>query len=458
MSVPPRRIPLTPSAPGRRGILAATGLVALLGSAGCSYLNGGSSSDAGGGDAVQLTFRIWSDDTVAAAYESSFAAFTEKNPGITVSIEQVPWDSYFDTLRTDIAAGAVADAFWVNAYNFAAYADNDDLVDITEELPDAGKDWEDSAVELYTRDGSLWGVPQLIDGSKVLFYNKDLVEAAGIDVESLAWDPTASDDSLRQAARALTVDDEGRTAADEGFDPSTTTQYGFNAAYDFDAILGNFVGSNGGLYQKDGAYVFGEDPRTVEAIEYVVDLVDREHVTPAAADTNADGSYSLTQFQAGKLALFESGAYNLSTIAESTDADWGLAPIPAGPKGRISVTNAIIAAGSAASAHPEELRTLLAWLSTAEGLAPLGEAGAIIPAVRSAQQSYVDFWSAKDIDVTAFTEGLADGTLRNDPVPNAQAASADLESAYHEIFAGRSTDIPAALQEAQDHANDQIAG
>lgn len=441
-------------APTRRSLLLGTGATATLLASGCSYLNGGGASD---GDGIQLRLRIWSDDAVAAAYEKSLEGFTKANPGVHVTVEQIPWASYWDSLRTDISAGDVADVFWVNAYNFAAYADNGNLVDVTKALPDAASAWDAAAIDLYTRKETLWGVPQLIDGGKVIYYNQDLLEKAGVDPSNLAWDPSADTDSLRQAATALTLDAQGRHPGDDGFDAATTTQFGFNAAYDFDAILANFVGSNGGLYQTDGKYVFADDPKTVEAIGYVVDLVDTDHVAPAAADTNADGSYSLTQFLAGKIGLFQSGAYNLKNVADGADFTWSLAPIAAGPAGRIPVTNSIIAAGSAQSEHPEETKALLAWLGTAEGSRPLGESGALIPAVTEAQESYFAYWEGQKVDAQIFTQSLSEGVLKNDPIPNAQAASEDLETAYHEIFAGRAGELQPALKAAQDHANEQIA-
>ncbi|WP_072803910.1 ABC transporter substrate-binding protein [Rhodococcoides yunnanense] len=406
-----------------------------------------------------VTFRIWSDDAVASAYEESFAAFEEQNPDIDVQVNQVPWKNYFDKLRADLSGGGGDDIFWVNAPNFSDYADNGSLVNISEALPDAVSGWEPSAVEKYTRDGSLWGVPQLIDGGKVLYYNKKLVADAGIDLTNLTWDPSnVQADTFLPALKKLTVDSSGRTADQPGFDASAVSQYGFNAAYDFDAILGNFIASNGGLYQEDGKYVFADNANAVAAIEYVVGLVNDSHVAPSSADTNDNSDFSRDQFLQGKLAVLESGAYNLASISEGANFDWGLAPIPAGPEGRIPLTNSIIAAGNSASEHPEATQKVLEWIGSGEGSKPLGAHGSLIPAVTDAQQPYFDYWQTKGVDATLFPEGVQDGVLKNDPVPGAQAATADLDSAWKEIFAGRAGDIPDALKKAQEAANDQISG
>ncbi len=41
-----------------------------------------------------------------------------------------------------------------------------------------------------------------------------------------------------------------------------------------------------------------------------MDLINKEHVAPSAADTNDNGDFSRDQFLQGKIALFQSGAYN----------------------------------------------------------------------------------------------------------------------------------------------------
>ena len=435
-----------------RVLAGVAGLAALaVGISGCSSSGGAT----GSGSPTTVTFRIWSDDAVAAAYEKSFDAFTKANPEITVKVDQVPWANYWDKLRTDLSSGSGDDIFWTNAYNFAPYADNAKLVNVSSKLKSEVDAWEPSAVKQYTRKGSLWGVPQLIDGGKVLYYNKELVKKAGVDLTDLAWNPTDSGkDTFLPALKKLTVDSAGRTANEAGFDGSNLAQYGFNASNDFDAIIGNFVGSNGGLYQADGKYTFASNAKAEQAIEYVVNLVDKYHVAPSAADTNGNADFARDQFLQGKLAVFESGSYNLSTIQKSAKFGWGIAPIPAGPAGRIPVTNSIIATGNANSTHADATLKVLRWIGSEKGSLALGASGSLIPAVTAAQGPYFDYWQKQGVDAKPIVDGVADGTLKNDIIPNAAATSADLTTALNEIFAGRSNgSIAAALKAAQTAAN-----
>lgn len=439
-----------------RYVRRAVGLLGALAVATTGLTACGSGDDS---DPGTVTFRIWSDDAVAAAYEESFDKFTEQNPDIRVQVNQVPWVNYWDKLRADLSGGGGDDIFWVNAPNFSSYADNGSLVDISKALPEAQARFEPTAVEQYTRNGALWGVPQLVDGGKVLYYNKKLVADAGVDLTNLTWDPTnVAADTFLPALRKLTVDSAGRTADQPGFDGSQVARYGFNSGYDFDAILGNFIGSNGGLYQQDGKYVFGSNDKAIEAVEYVVGLVNGSRVAPSAADTNDNADFSVNQFLQGKLAVLESGAYNLAKIDDGADFEWGLAPIPAGPAGRIPVTNSIIAAANAKSADNESVQKVLAWIASDEGSEALGASGSLIPAVTGAQQAYFDYWNGKGVDASLFPKAVQEGVLKNDPVPGAQAASADIDSAFKEIFSGRAASIPDALKAAQDTANDQVSG
>ncbi|EUA30762.1 uspC domain protein [Mycobacterium xenopi 3993] len=92
------------------------------------------------------------------------------------------------------------------------------------------------------------GVPQLTDAGIAVYYNADLLAAAGIEpatVSSLRWSPD-SRDTLRPVLAQLTVDADGRTAATPGFDARRVRQWGYNAANDPQGIYLNYIGSAGG--------------------------------------------------------------------------------------------------------------------------------------------------------------------------------------------------------------------
>ncbi|MFC7619294.1 ABC transporter substrate-binding protein [Microlunatus sp. GCM10028923] len=402
--------------------------------------------------ATVVTVNLW-DESVATAYETSFVAFEAENPDIDVQVQVTPWASYFDDLLVDVGGKTASDIFWLNSA-FTTYADNGSLVDVTKALgPDAAKAWEPSVVQQYTRNGALWGVPQLADGGKAVIYNKKLVAAAGLtdaDLRELVWDPDGAEDTLLPVLRKLTLDAAGRSADEPGFDPAKIKQFGYNAAYDGDGILFNYVGSNGGDWRNESGYTFAE-AESAAAIGYVVDLINRHHVAPSAADTNENSDFSKEQFLQGRLALFQTGLFNMAEITETADFEWGVVPIPSGPAGPRSVTNGIIAAGNAASPHPEQTQRVLTWLASGPGSTPIGAGGAAVPAVLDARPAYDDFWKAKDVDVAPFFEGET-FTLPVLTSTKISESNAELEPIIKEVFLGR-LEVDEGLRQAQTAAN-----
>ena len=403
--------------------------------------------------------RVW-DEQVAQSYETSFAAFEQANPGIEVSVNVVPWADYFTKLRVDVAGKTADDVFWVNAGNFTDYAVNSNLVNISDALGSAAQaGWQPSVIGQYTLDGALWGVPQLADPGIGLYYNEKLLAAAGIDpatVGDLQWNPATGEDTLLPVLQKLTLDVNGNTADNAAFDPSQIVQYGYNAANDLNAIYLNYLGSNGAALQNGDEFVF-DTAEGEQAFQYVIDLMNRYHVAPSAADTNLNGDFALDQFLQGKMALFQSGVYNLSNVSDGAGFDWGVAVIPSGPAGAISVTNGVVAAGNADSAHPDETQKLLEWLGSAEGSAAIGADGSASPAVIGAQAGYVASWQEKGVDVNAFIDVLANGTVQAPQGAKWSEASDAFESTFAEMFLGR-IPVEEALRTAQAAANAAAAG
>jgi multiple sugar transport system substrate-binding protein len=399
-----------------------------------------------------VTVKLW-DEAVAASYENSFAQFTKSHPDITVDVVVDPWATYWDNLVTDVAGGTAADIFWLNTF-FTTYADNGNLIDIGAEFGDSAADgWEPAVVAQYTRDGKLWGVPQLADGGKALLYNAGLLTDAGLSpdsLEGLTWSPTGAGDTFLPVAQALTLDSAGLRADEPGFDGNDLAQYGYNAAFDQDAIIFNYVGSNGGTWRTEDGFEFASTA-AAEAIGYAADLVTTHHVAPSAADTNENGDFSKEQFLQGNLALFETGLYNLKEVVDGAQFEWGVAPVPAGPAGARTVTNGIIAAGNAATANRDATLEVLRWLGSPEGSAAIGETGSAVPAVVAARDSYTAFWNEQGIDISPFFAGET-FTLPVLKSTHAQEAEAEYTPIFKSIFLG-DTDLDSGLTEAQDKAN-----
>ena len=420
--------------------------------------DGGGASDAGGatgGDKGTLTFRLW-DENAVAAYEESFQAFTAES-GWNVTIDVVPWADYWTRLPLDVASGDAADVYWMNSANYIQFKDSDALLDINEVIPDGAAQWEKSVVDLYTRDGGLWGVPQIWD-SIALFYNKALVEEAGVDPSALAFDPTAETDSLRDAGKALTLDGAGRHPGEDGFDIDAREQFGFNSQADRQAIIGPMLAANGATWQEDDQYTFAS-PEGIEAFQYMADLINVENVAPSAADTNENGDFTRDLFTQGKLGLFQSGPYNLLAISEGVadSFEWALAAPVAGPAGAKSLVHGVVAVGNAQADEEQQagITELLTWLGSKDGQLPLAEKGVSFPGHVEAQDAFIAFWDEKGVDVSVFVDAAKDAA-EADTGARANAGLTAAIPVFQEVFIGRLT-AEEGIPQAQEEGNAAMA-
>ncbi|MFE2956388.1 extracellular solute-binding protein [Nocardia tengchongensis] len=393
----------------------------------------GRDGESGGRTVVRL--RIW-DQSFVTAYRASLDEFQRANPDVEVRITLVPWASYAQKLRLDVAGGIADDLFWTNLYE--DYADSGHLMDIGAALgPDATRSWDPQAVTQFTRDGKLWAVPQFVDGGTAVYVNQDLLARAGVEPGELAglrWSPDPGQDTFRPVLRRL----------------ATVSAWPYNAANDFQSISLPYLGSAGGQLQRDGRFAFDSQPGR-DAYGYTVGLV-ADRLSPSAADTNTSGDFTKNAFLQGRMALFQSGTFNLATVAQNAGFRWGLAMIPAGPAGRVSANNAIGVAGNAATAHPEAARRVLAWLGSAAGNRYLGLDGATIPAVVSEQQVYRDYWARHGVDVSPFFDVLRGAKISAGGGAGFPAALQAITPILDEMYLGR-IPVPEALARAQREAD-----
>ena len=83
-------------------------------------------------------------------------------------------------VRAGMAGGSADDIFWISNAYLAGYADNGRLLDIGQLLgPRAATQWEPSVVDQFTRNDTLWAVPQLTDAGIAVYAGLSLLSLTG---------------------------------------------------------------------------------------------------------------------------------------------------------------------------------------------------------------------------------------------------------------------------------------
>ena len=215
----------------------------------------------------------------------------KENPDIKVNTELASYDEYFTKLQTRIAGGNAPDVFELNYENFVQYASKGTLADLSKFI-DKDDEFDPSqlnqeAFKAYQYNGKQYGMVESF--SNVLtFYNKDLFDKAGVDYPTADW---KWEDELA-AAEKLTDSSKNVWGT---YAPVTMNEYFKIAA------------QNGGqIFDKDGNATINT-PENLEALQYMVDKVTKQKVSPSPADMSGQSPEDL--FKNGQLAILHTGIW-----------------------------------------------------------------------------------------------------------------------------------------------------
>ena len=164
----------------RAGVLIGA-LATALASSACSPGSLGSSSDASGG-AVTLSYLVDNGPTAAPNAEALAAAFTAKNPDVTIKVETRPEGGEGDNIvKTRLATGEMTDIFSYNSGSlFQALSPEQNLVPLTDQP------WVKDTTELFQatvkKGDNIYGAP---DGTSLgggILYNTKVYQELGLKV------------------------------------------------------------------------------------------------------------------------------------------------------------------------------------------------------------------------------------------------------------------------------------
>jgi multiple sugar transport system substrate-binding protein len=404
-----------------RGYLAA-GLAAALALTGAACSSGGSGT---GSHMVHLTYALW-DPVQEVGYKKSIAEFEKIHPDITVTVEQIPYTSYEAKLTSEFSAGSGPDVFWVNTPFLAQFEQAGVMMNLAPLIRKSHIDmsiYRPALVALHSHDGAIYGLPKDWD-TEGIFYNKTYFAAHHIRIPaSLTWNPV-NGGSFLTLAREATIDKNGNNALSPKFDPNAIATYGVAIVNQPDIGYGPFLASDGvPVFQQaklaagvacscyPGRVTF-DSPAGISALQFLMNLSLKDHVAPPSSEYGSNGAASTNQdvslFTAGKVAMDVEGDWFTDTIASAAKFKFGVLPIPAGPDGRWSFTNGLIDAINAHTPNQSAAWQLERWLGSKISESLMGSGGYIWPGIASIDNTFLNYWKAKGIDVSPFLDEAED--------------------------------------------------
>lgn len=287
------------------------------------------------GDITYFTFSAAPDHL--KDLDTMIAAFNKQYPNVRIKVETAPYDNYFTTLQTRIAGGQAPDVFELNFENFVSYASKGTLMDLSSMIS-ADKSFDPDvfyprAYEAFQLDGKQYGLSESFS-DVVLFYNKDLFDKAGVAYPTDSW---TWNDAV-QAAQKLTDTSAGQWGL---FKPVQFFEF-YKTAYQFGCDF----------FNSDKSATNINDPKCVEALQFMVDLTSKQHVMPTDAELGGVKDDAL--FKQGKLAMWVNGIWQFSAMADAP-FKWDVAVEPGQVrKGTHFFSNAVVVSkdtGNAAAAY-----------------------------------------------------------------------------------------------------------
>lgn len=270
--------------------------------------------------------------------------------------------AYLDRIITAQAGGIGPDVAHMWTYHLQPLALQGLLLDVYEVIEPSRvrqlADLTPGALEMVSYDGALYGLP-VSANTFGLIYNGDNFAEAG-----LAGAP-ATVQELDQYAQRLTRLNSDGSIAHMGYYPD-----------DFTRLYWGWV-FGGDYYDAEAQQYTIDDPRIVEALEWVVSYgerygLDAINIFRAQLGSPAQGQGPLIS---GRFSILSIGQYRIPTLRRlAPDVDWRFAPLPTAPGGPQQPTTLIeadVVAVLSTTPHPKEAAEFLLWFGSSATLATM---------------------------------------------------------------------------------------
>lgn len=277
----------------------------------------------------------------ASTLNAMVKAFQKANPGIEIKLQSSGYGDYFTLLQTQVAGGTAPDCYELNYENFVTYAAAGVLSDLSRMNLNRGA-YNAEALKAFSYKGRQYGVPGSFS-VVLLYYNKDLFDRAKVAYPNEKW--TWKD--VVEAGRKI------RALGEDIFGLSQPVQF-----WEFYKV----VAQNGGsLFNADRSKFAVNAPANVEALQYLVDNVNKYNIVPTQAQMSGQGDWDM--FTAGRIGMIITGNWAFTNFMEKAKFPWDVTVEP-GNKNKACHFFANGYVINKASKHQKEALRWITWLSS----------------------------------------------------------------------------------------------
>jgi multiple sugar transport system substrate-binding protein len=319
-------------------------------------------------------------DALAAAYEKD-------HPGTKIDVKVYSWENVDSKVKEMVDAGHAPDIAQVGAY--ADYAAAGDLYPVSELLSvPVQADFVGEMSRAGELRGTQYGMP-FAASTRRLFYNKDLFDKAGITPPK-TWSQLVAD------ARALKA---------KGVEYPFALPLGGEEAQAETLI---WMLSNGGGYTDDSDVYAIDNPRNVQALNWLKNDLVAAGLTGPVAPAKLNRTPAFQDFADGKVGML-SGHPTLITKATAKGVDYGDIAIPGPngtPKSRMGVTDWMMAFKQ--GGHPKEAGSFLDYVYSEKNVLAFSREYTLAPVTSSASETMKS--APQDKALAPFIDELAGAT------------------------------------------------
>jgi multiple sugar transport system substrate-binding protein len=329
---------------------------------------------------ADLTFQFWiGGEADQAAWETVTAVAEADHPGLNITVGGTPWPDYWTKIGTQLASPTSPCIVGMQSLRLAAYGDQ--LVPLDDLMAKYGvkaADFDKSIFDAMKHGGKQVALPYDF-GPLIVFYNRDLFAAAGLEEPKPGW--TLED--FTAAATALTTGD----------------QFGFTTASIDQEYLSWVLDLSGAEVLDAAGNLAVTAPAFVDGYKKYVDLM-RSGIASPVTVAGYDGYVIMqSEWQAGTAAMYVDGPWTVISNRDAVQFDMGVAPMPAGAGGSQHYTAGSGFGISKQCPTPEAAFQAIVSMTGDEaltGLASVGRAYPARPAVADAWYTAADIAGARE--------------------------------------------------------------